>query len=104
MKRYRVIFARRADIHLAEIHAFVHRRDGPWRAEAAVQHILKACRRLETLPVRGLDRPDLGVGLRSWRATKRATVVFEVAAASKMVVIHGIFTGGRDIDGAFKGH
>jgi plasmid stabilization system protein ParE len=102
MKNYRVILTRRADIHLAALRAFIESRDGPWKANSAIQKILLAFRRLETLPVRGIVRPDLGEGLRSWKATKRTTIVFEIDQALNTVVIHGIFTGGRDIETYFK--
>lgn len=102
MKTYRVQFTRRADIHLAALHAFISERDGPWKADSAVRKLLKTCALLEAMPRRGFSRPDLGEGLRSWRISKRATIVFEILEVGRTVLVHGVFTGGRDIEAYFR--
>lgn len=103
MKPYRVQFSRIAIAHLAEIYAFIADRDGIVRAENYVSKLQKKCELLGLFPIRGTPRDDLRPGLRTVCVAKRATVAYTIDSASKAVVIHGIFTGGRDIDSAFKG-
>jgi plasmid stabilization system protein ParE len=104
VKKFKLDFARRAEIHFAAIRAFISERDGPWKADSAVLKLIKACRSLETIPFQGIARPDLGPGLRSLRIGKRATIVFEVLEPAGIVAIYGVFTGGRDIEAYFKCH
>lgn len=104
MKPFRVLFSRSALGDLDEIYAFIAGRDGVSRAETQVENLRAACVALGTFPVRGIARDDLKKGLRIAGIARRANTAFVVDLAKKTVVIHGIFTGGRDIEKYFKRH
>lgn len=104
MRTYKVLFSPAALNHLDEVFEFIADRDGLVRAENQVANIRAACETLGAVPNRGTPRNDLKQGLRTAGLTHRVNVAFILDQSAKIIVIHGIFTGGRSIEKYFKRH
>lgn len=70
----------------------------PTVAAQFVDDIVAYCASFETFPERGMRRDDLLPGIRTIGFHRRITVAFSVDAANRVVVILGVFYGGRDFE------
>jgi toxin ParE1/3/4 len=96
---FRVVFSASAKADLFAIYDYIAERAGATIALRFVESIEIYCRGFETLPERGARRDDLRPGLRTVGFRRRATILFEVERATRQVVIHGIYFGGRSLVG-----
>lgn len=94
MRRYDVLFTRRAETQLDDLYGYIAERSGAARADRYVNAIVEACRNLGTFPRRGTDRDDIRPGLRIVGFQRRVTIAF--AIEDDTVIVHGIFYGGQD--------
>ena len=83
------------------LHAYISERSDETRADDYVGRIVSFCRGLATVPSRGTKRDDLLPGLRTVGFERRLTIAFVVDA--KVVLIEGVFYGGRDFEAVFRG-
>jgi toxin ParE1/3/4 len=93
-----VIISASAEADLFAIYRYITDRAGPTTAFRFVERIEKYCLGFSTTPVRGTKRDDLRPGLRTVGYRRRATILFEVDQASRQVIIHGIYYGGRSLE------
>jgi toxin ParE1/3/4 len=100
VSRFRVTFSPEADAQLVGLYNYIADRASPDIAKRFTDGIVDYCESFETFPERGLKRDDLRRGLRLVGFRRRATIAFNVAAST--VVIVGVFYGGQDIGAAFE--
>jgi toxin ParE1/3/4 len=97
-KHYTVVFTSRAERQLDNLYAFIADHSGETRADSFVGGIVEDCVALSTFPERGAKRDDVRPNLRTKGYARRVTIAFSVDAATKVVAIHGVFYGGRDVE------
>jgi toxin ParE1/3/4 len=66
-----------------------------------VRRVHAACVGLETFPLRGAPRDDLGPGVRLLGFERRVAIAY--AVEDDEVVILGVFYGGRDFEAILRG-
>lgn len=96
---YAVIFSAAAEADLFAIYDYIAERAGGAIALRFVEAIETYCLGFEHSPERGTRRDDLRPGLRTVGFRRRATILFEVDRNARRVVIHGIYYGGRSLEG-----
>ena len=101
MPAFRVVFTPRAEAQLANLYDYIAKHGGAARAQKYVAGIVAVCRAMADIPWRGTKRDDIRPGLRTVGYRRRVTIAFSVE--EKVVVIHGIFYGGRDFERILSG-
>ena len=96
---YTVIFSAPAEADLFAIYDYIAERAGGAIALRFVESIETYCLDFAQMPERGMRRDDLRPGLRTVGFRRRATILFEVDSAARRVVIHGVYYGGRSLEG-----
>ena|SRR5665647_2966786 len=96
---YTVIFSAPAEADLFAIYDYIAERAGGAIALRFVETIETYCLDFAHTPERGTKRDDLRPGLRTVGFRRRATILFEVDRVALRVVIHGIYYGGRSMEG-----
>ncbi len=96
---YGVIYAPRALRHLEAIYDYLADHAGPEIARRFTARLEEVCAKLATFPERGAPRNDIRPGLRTISFKRRAVIVFSVEG--DVVVIHGVFYAGQDVEAAF---
>ena len=96
---YAVIFSAPAEADLFAIYDYIAQRAGAAIALRFVESIEIYCLGFAHAPERGMRRDDLRPGLRTVGFRRRATILFEVDIAARRVVIHGVYYGGRSLEG-----
>ena len=94
MKRYRTLFHPRARQDLIDLQEYIEDSGGP--ARAFISAISDYCLKLATFPNRGIERNDLGEGVRVVGFRRRVSIAFLVEADA--VWILGIYYGGRSVE------
>lgn len=97
----RIVFTPRALRQLEALHDYLSDKAGDRIADAYVERIVAACRRLSTYPVRGTRRDNVLPGLRTIGFERRATIAFLIE--DDKVLIEGIFHGGQDFETMLRG-
>lgn len=100
MDGWTVLISDTAEADLLAIYQYIADRSGPTVALRFVERIEAYCRRFDAAPERGTRRDNLRPGLRTVGYRRRATILFEVDRPSRRVIIHGIYYGGRTLEGA----
>jgi len=95
-----VLISDTAEADLLAIYQYIADRAGPLIALRFIERIEAYCRGFGTAPERGTLRNDLRPGLRTVGYKRRATILFEADRRSQRVIIHGIYYGGRSLEGA----
>lgn len=96
---YTVIFSAAAEADLFAIYDYIVERAGGAIALRFVEAIETYCLGFAHTPERGTRRDDLRPGLRTVGFRRRATILFEVDRDARRVVIHGVYYGGRSLEG-----
>jgi toxin ParE1/3/4 len=96
----RVIFTPLAERHIDKLHEFITLHSSEERADGYISRIVGFCNSLKTFPLRGSQRDDILPGLRVAGFERRVNVAFIVTA--NVVLIEGIFYGGRDYETALR--
>jgi toxin ParE1/3/4 len=94
-----VLISDAAEGDLLAIYQFIAERAGPTVAFRFIERIEAYCRSFDVAPERGTRRDDLRPGLRTVGYRRRATILFEVDRGLKHVIIHGVYYGGRSLEG-----
>jgi plasmid stabilization system protein ParE len=97
---YQVVYSPRAEAQLTELLAQIALAASPEIAARYVDAIVAQCDSLSTFPRRGTRRGDLWPGLRVVGFRRRVSIAFVIE--KNMVIIHGIFYGGQNLEGAFE--
>jgi toxin ParE1/3/4 len=90
-----VIITESAEADLLAIYDYISERAGEGTALRFLDRIEEYCLGFGTVPERGTRRDDLWPGLRTVGFRRRATILFEVDARVRQVVILGIYYAGR---------
>jgi toxin ParE1/3/4 len=96
---FTVVFAASAKADLFAIYDYIAERAGAEIAIRFVETIEDYCHGFSTMPERGIRRDDLRPRLRTVGFRRRATILFEVDRKARRVAIHGIYYGGRSLEG-----
>ncbi|QIG78682.1 type II toxin-antitoxin system RelE/ParE family toxin [Stakelama tenebrarum] len=88
-----------ADRDLGEIYHWIAQ-DDPLAAEAHVRRLVAAAQQLRDFPERGMARPEIGEGARSW-AVGRYLLLYRTG--KERVEIVRFLHGARDMGGAWDG-
>lgn len=97
---YSVVFSPKAQLDLRRLYDYIAERDGHDRAFGYITRIEAACRKLDTLPMRGSSHDEIRPGLRLVGFERRVSIAFEVEP--KTVTILRVLYGGRDLGKAFR--
>jgi toxin ParE1/3/4 len=97
----RVVFTPLAIRQIDELHAGISQKAGERIADAYIERIVAYCLSFSTFPRRGQKRDDLLPGLRTIGFERRVTIAF--VATEDLVLIEGVFYGGRDFEAGFRG-
>lgn len=97
---YTVLIADAAEADLIAIFDYIAARAGAAVARRFVERIETYCLGFAHTPERGTRRDNLRPGLRTVGFRRRATILFEVDRERRQVVIHGVYYGGRSLEGA----
>lgn len=97
---YRVVFAPEAWDHLASQYTYILPLAGADTAKSYISEIIDYCEQMADFPQRGTTRDDIAPGLRIVGYRRRVAIAFHIDGS--MVVIDGIFFGGRDYTGRLK--
>jgi len=92
--RRKIGFTPMAERQINALHAYISANANEERANGYVARITSFCNSLSVLPMRGMKRDDIMQGLRVIGFERHVTMAFVVMA--DVVVIEGIFYGGRD--------
>jgi len=95
---YAVVFSASAEADLFAIYDYIADRAGAAVALRFAESIEAYCLGFATMPERGTKRDDLRPGLRTVGFRRRATILFEVDAARRRVIVHGIYYAGRNVE------
>lgn len=95
---YRVIFAPEAEGQLDELYRYIAGQATASIAEQYVDRVIDYCEGLATHPIRGTARDDIRPGLRTTSYRRRTVIAF--AVKEDLVMIVGIFHGGRNYESA----
>lgn len=95
---YRVIFAPEAEGQLDELYRYIAGQATAPVAERYVDRVIDYCEGLATYPIRGTARDDIRPGLRTTSYRRRTVIAF--AVLEDLMLIVGIFHGGRDYESA----
>jgi toxin ParE1/3/4 len=93
---YRVIYSERAKSDLLSIERYISDAGSPANARAYVNAIVAKCDGLASAPYQGTRRDHLLPGLRTTGFRGRVTIAFRVT--EEIIVIAGIFYGGRSLE------
>lgn len=96
---FTVGFSASAKTDLFAIYNYIADRAGAEIALRFVESIEAYCLGFATMPERGTKRDELRPGLRTVGFKRRATILFEVDRDPRRVVIHGVYYGGRSVEG-----
>ncbi len=96
----RVIFTPLAERHIDKLHEYITLHSSEERADGYVSRIVSFCNSLSTFPPRGSQRDDILPGLRVTGFERRINIAF--VATADVVLIEGIFCGGRDYETALR--
>lgn len=96
----RVIFTPLAERHIDKLHEYITLHSSEERADGYINRIVNFCNSLTVFPLRGSQRDDILPGLRVAGFEHRINVAFVVTA--NVVLIEGIFYGGRDYETALR--
>lgn len=97
----RVVFRREALAQLDDLYDFVAAAGSPMAAANLIDAIVAFCEDLAPFPLRGIARDDIRPGLRTLGFRRRAVVAFVVR--DDVVVVLGVFYGGRDYEPILRG-
>tara|TARA_Y100000815_G_scaffold132236_1_gene119380 strand:- start:1279 stop:1572 length:294 start_codon:yes stop_codon:yes gene_type:complete len=95
----RVYILPSADRDLDEIYDWIAQ-DDPLAAEAHVRQLVAVAERLRDFPERGMARPEIGEGARSW-AVGRYLLLYRVSDGRVEIV--RFLHGAREMDGTWEG-
>jgi toxin ParE1/3/4 len=93
------VFRPAAESDLIALYDYICEREGTAVAVGYVDRIEAACLGLETFPLRGRLRTDIGSGIRTMGFERRATILYRVGRTDVTVI--RILYGGRDLHRAF---
>jgi toxin ParE1/3/4 len=99
LKTYTVIISDAAGADLRAIYHYIAARGGAEIAFGFIERIESYCLGFAHTPERGIRRDDLRPGLRTVGFRRRATILFEVRHGERQVVVHGVYYGGRSLEG-----
>ena len=99
---YELLLEASARKDLKQIFDYIHGRADARVAEAFVDKLLDHCRKLQDIPELGTRRDDLRPGLRTLGYRRRATILFRVDHSRRVVVVLGIYYGGREFETSFQ--
>lgn len=91
-----VVFAPEAEDQLDELYDWIADQASPDVAERYVDRVIEHCESLPIYPFRGRSRDDIRPGLRTTTFGKRTVIAF--AVTDEVVLVVGIFHGGRDYE------
>lgn len=100
MKRFSVRFSDDASDQIRELRKYIAAEAGSDIAKRFVDGIITQCGKLETFPLRGTPRDDLRPGIRTITCRRRTVIAYLVEG--EIVLIIGLFYGGRDYEAAFR--
>lgn len=92
----RTVFTPEAEQHLVDLYRYIAANGYPETAARFTDSIVAFCEDIATLPLAGKARDDIRPGLRIIGYRRRVVVAFLVLG--EVVVIVGIFYGGRDYE------
>jgi plasmid stabilization system protein ParE len=95
---YTIVFTPEAETQLTELYGYIAAEASPDIAARFTDGIVTYCESLSTLPLRGVKRDDVRLGIRITNYRGRVVVAFEVDA--DRVHIIGIFYRGQDYEAA----
>lgn len=90
----KVRFRPSARADLQSIYLYIADQSGPDRAWQYTQRIEVACRALETMPHRGVSKPDLGDGIRTISFEGRALIAYRIDDQGVRII--RVIYAGRD--------
>jgi plasmid stabilization system protein ParE len=93
---YDVVFAPEAESQLVALYFHIAKAASPELAAKYTEDIVKECESLRTLPLRGTRGDDIRAGLRTFGFRHRVTIAFTLS--NDVVMILGVFYGGRDLE------
>lgn len=93
---YRVVFAPEAEDQLDELYRYIAGQATAEIADRYVGRVIDYCEGLAEYPIRGTARDDIRPGVRTTSYKKRTVIAF--AVRENLVLILGIFHGGRDYE------
>ena len=96
----RIVFTPLAERQIDSLHGRITAHSSESRADGYIDRILAFCEGLTNFPLRGTQRDDLLVGLRTTAFERRITIAFIVTA--DCVLIEGIFYGGQNFEEMFR--
>jgi toxin ParE1/3/4 len=91
----KVAYAPEAEAQLLKLYRAIAEKASPATAQRFTDSILDYCDGLGDLPLKGVARDDLRLGLRTFSIRRRVTIAYGVSA--KTITILGIYYGGRDL-------
>ena len=97
---YHIVFSPEADAQLIDIYRYIAGEASPATAERFTAAIVDYCEGFEAFPERGTRRDDLRPGLRIVGFRRRVIIAF--AVDEDIVMIIGVFYGGRDFETSLK--
>jgi toxin ParE1/3/4 len=92
-----VVITRSAEADLLAIYDYITERAGAHTAHRFVSRLEAYCLGMANTPERGTRRNDLRPGLRTVGFRHRATILFQLDRQARVVVILGIYYGGRNL-------
>ena len=90
----RTVFTPEAEQHLVDLYRYIAADGYPEAAARFTDSIVAFCEDIATMPLRGRARDDIRPGLRIIGYRRRVVIAFLVL--EEVVVIVGVFYGGRD--------
>lgn len=91
---HRLIYNTLARADLLTLYSYIEERNGPVIAGGYLDRVEALCTSLATLPERGVNRSDLGSGIRSISMERRVLIVYRPAVET--VEILRVIYAGRD--------
>ena len=98
MKSFAVVFTGAAEADLLAIYDYIAERADASTAFGYITRIEDYCLGFTTAPQRGARREDLGRGVRTVGFERSASILFQVDAKGRKVVILGVYYRGRNFE------
>jgi toxin ParE1/3/4 len=93
-----VVFSPEARTQLIELDALIAVAATPEIAARYTDANMDFCHSLRIFPERGTRRDDIRPGIRITHFRKRTIIAFSIEAATKQVLILGVYYGGQDYE------
>lgn len=99
-RRRGVIFSPEAEAQIVHLYEYIARKASPAIAEAYTTAVVERCEGLADMPLQGVARDDIRLGLRTTFFRRRVVIAY--SAEAKTVTVLAIFYGGQDYEALLR--